>query len=122
MEKIMELDLITWLKWKLGGILYGMNKRNLARFDHLLLLSFNKELSEKDQVKLENKAFRIRTRKGCDPLIFITATGYAEGMIIACKIIEEEKNAWFEYFYSTKLYSLIIKDWLDRPFLHRVKF
>jgi hypothetical protein len=113
MDDTMEISLTTYLKWKLGDFLSNMDKRNEARYDKVMAKSFDEKLSEEVQMKLANKAERIRTRGSDNSNMFIEASGYALGM--TQDMTGYTKEAWYKYYYGTKLYSIIIMDWLSRP-------
>ena len=110
----MEISLTTWLKWKLGEFLTNLDKRNEAKYDRILKRSFDKNLSEQKQLQLGDKAGRVRLRNGHNSSMFIEASGYALGM--TQDMTGFEKDAWYKYYYGIKLYSIIIKDFLEQDF------
>jgi hypothetical protein len=79
--------------------------------------SFDENLSEKAQMKMAEKAERIRTRGSDNSDMFIEASGYALGMTQS--MTGYAKKAWYRYYYGTKLYSIIIQNWLSRPCFSR---
>lgn len=113
--KFLEISLTTYFKWRLGEFLTNLDKRNEARYDRIMAESFDENLPEHKQLALADKAGRIRLRNGFNSNMFIEASGYALGM--TQDMTGYEKDAWYKYYYGTKLYSIIIKDWLEQDLL-----
>lgn len=115
MEITVGMDLIDKLKWKLGEVLTDMDKRNEARYDEVISMAFAEDVSDYDQERLMDKARKIRLRHGTNSDMFVEAAGYALGM--THRLIGKEKDGWYKYFYGTRLYLIIIKDWLSQPLI-----
>ena len=63
-----------------------------------------------------DEAVELKTR-GLGPEVFTECAGWAEAVMVHSSLDSESDlyQAWWKYYYYTKFYGLIVKNWLLRP-------